>query len=130
MIIDCHGHYTTEPRQVHDFRKKQTEAAGRHEHLAPGDLNITDDQIRESLEGAQLKLQRERGTDLTIFSPRAAGMGHHIGDLRTSTAWSRLSNDLIHRVCTLYPRNFVGVCHCRNRRASRRRPASTNSNVA
>ena len=38
-------------------------------------LKITDDEIRESLEGAQLKLQRERGTDLTIFSPRAMRHG-------------------------------------------------------
>jgi len=27
LIVDCHGHYTTEPKQLHDFRKKQTEAA-------------------------------------------------------------------------------------------------------
>jgi 4-oxalmesaconate hydratase len=110
MIIDCHGHYTTEPQQLHDFRKKQTEAAAMNEHLAPWDLKITDDQIRESLEGAQLKFQRERGTDLTIFSPRAAGMGHHVGNQTTSKEWSRLCNDLIQRVCTLYPRNFIGVC--------------------
>jgi 4-oxalmesaconate hydratase len=110
MIIDCHGHYTTEPQQLHDFRKKQTEAAAKNEHLAPWDLKITDDQIRESLEGAQLKFQRARGTDLTIFSPRAAGMGHHVGNQTTSKEWSRMCNDLIHRVCTLYPRNFIGVC--------------------
>ena len=41
---------------------------------------MCDDEIRESIEGNQLHLQRERGTDLTIFSPRASGMGHHIGD--------------------------------------------------
>ena len=41
---------------------------------------MSDDEIRASIEGAQLKFQRERGTDLTIFSPRASGMGHHIGD--------------------------------------------------
>ena len=23
MIIDCHGHYTTEPQKLHDFRKQQ-----------------------------------------------------------------------------------------------------------
>jgi 4-oxalmesaconate hydratase len=110
MIIDCHGHYTTEPQQLHDFRKKQTEAAAKSEHLAPWDLKITDDQIRESLEGAQLKFQRERGTDLTIFSPRAAGMGHHIGNQTTSKEWSRMCNGLINRVCNLYPKNFIGVC--------------------
>jgi len=38
---------------------------------------ISDDQIRDSLENAQLKLQRARGTDLTIFSPRASAMAHH-----------------------------------------------------
>ena len=27
MIIDCHGHYTTEPKDLHRFRAQQTEAA-------------------------------------------------------------------------------------------------------
>src|SRR5213076_2606327 len=75
-----------------------------------GNMKITDDQIRESLEGAQLKLQRERGTDITIFSPRASGMGHHIGDFSVSQEWTQICNDLIHRVCTLFPKNFIGVC--------------------
>ena len=26
MIIDCHGHYTTEPQKLHDFRKNQIAA--------------------------------------------------------------------------------------------------------
>jgi 4-oxalmesaconate hydratase len=55
-------------------------------------------------------LQRERGTDLAIFSPRASAMGHHVGNEATSQAWTRLCNDMIHRVCTLYPKNFIGVC--------------------
>ena len=59
--------------------------------------------------GGQLKLQRERGTDLTIFSPRAAGMGHHLGDAATSEAWASACNELIHRVCSLFPQNFIGV---------------------
>jgi 4-oxalmesaconate hydratase len=111
MIIDCHGHYTTEPAQLIDFRQRQIKALkegfGRPSRAM---LTITDDEIRASLEGAQLKLQRERGTDLTIFSPRASGMGHHIGDAAISLEWSQACNELIHRVCTLYPRNFVGVC--------------------
>ena len=73
-------------------------------------IRISDDAIRESLENAQLKLQRERGTDLTIFSPRASAMAHHIGTELTSMEWSRACNDLIARVCSLYPENFVGVC--------------------
>ena len=70
---------------------------------------MTDDEIRETIEGGQLKVQRERGTDLTIFSPRAAGMGHHLGDAATSEAWASACNELIHRVCSLFPKNFVGV---------------------
>ena len=111
MIIDCHGHYTTAPKALQDYRDAQI-AALKDPAQPPYDakINISDDQIRESLEGAQLKLQRERGTDVTIFSPRASAMAHHIGTATTSADWSRRCNDLIHRVCTLYPSNFVGVC--------------------
>jgi 4-oxalmesaconate hydratase len=111
MIIDCHGHYTTAPKALEEFRKRQIEGL-KNPAVSPAkdSLAITDDQLRESLEGAQLKLQRERGTDLTIFSPRAGGMGHHIGNAATSQQWSEICNELIHRICTLYPENFVGVC--------------------
>ena len=81
MIIDCHGHYTTAPRELEAYRQRQI--AGLKDPSpshSKETLNISDDQIRESLENAQLKLQRERQIDLTIFSPRAVGMGHHIGN--------------------------------------------------
>ena len=111
MIIDCHGHYTTAPKALQVYRDAQI--AGLKNPANPqtkGLVAITDDEIRESLENAQLKLQRERGTDVTIFSPRASAMAHHIGDATTSLHWSQHCNDLIARVCALYPRNFVGVC--------------------
>ncbi len=111
MIIDCHGHYTTAPKELEAYRQKQIADLKDPSHVAvKGTLSISDDQIRESIDKAQLKLQRERGTDVTIFSPRAAGMGHHIGNATTSLHWSLVCNDLIHRVCSLYPQNFVGVC--------------------
>lgn len=110
MIIDCHGHYTTAPKEMEAYRNAQI-AGLENPSLNPTEApKISDDQIRESLENAQLKLQRERGTDVTIFSPRASTMAHHIGNADTSLQWSRVSNDLIHRVCALYPQNFVGVC--------------------
>ncbi len=111
MIIDCHGHYTTAPKALQAYRDAQIAGLKDPAHVpAAAKLDISDDQIRESLEGAQLKLQRERGTDVTIFSPRASAMAHHVGNETTSLNWSRACNDLIHRVCTLYPKNFVGVC--------------------
>lgn len=111
MIIDCHGHYTTAPRELEAYRQRQIAGLNDPAHVpSKGTLNISDDQIRETLENAQLKLQRERGTDLTIFSPRAVGMGHHIGNATTSLHWAQVCNELIYRVCTLYPDNFAGVC--------------------
>src|SRR5215211_2783388 len=111
MIIDCHGHYTTAPRELELFRDRQLAGlADASRRPTSTNLGISDDQIRDSLEKAQLKFQRERGTDVTIFSPRAAGMAHHVGTAETGQVWARICNDLIHRVCTLYPENFVGVC--------------------
>jgi len=111
MIIDCHGHYTTAPKGLQAFRDAQlAELKNPPATRTKGSVNITDDEIRTSLEGAQLKLQRERGSDVTIFSPRASAMAHHIGDATTSLHWTEHCNDLIYRVVSLYPQNFVGVC--------------------
>ena len=83
MIINCHGHYTTEPKDLHRSRKDQTAAANAKDKVAippRSGLKMHDDEIRGSIEQNQRKFQKERGADLTIFSPRASGMGHHIGD--------------------------------------------------
>jgi 4-oxalmesaconate hydratase len=111
MIIDCHGHFTTAPKTLHAWRAKQL-AAVNDPANAPkaSDLNIGDDEIRAAIEGGQLKLQQERGGDLTIFSPIAGQMAHHLGNQQTSYAWSELCNDLIYRVCQLFPDNFAAVC--------------------
>jgi len=110
MIIDCHGHYTTAPKELMAFREAQLARFADPGKPEAALADISDDAIRESIESNQLKAQRERGADLTIFSPRAAGMAHHEGDEATSKAWARVCNDLIHRVVTLFPDNFIGVC--------------------
>jgi 4-oxalmesaconate hydratase len=111
MIIDCHGHYTTAPAQLGAYRDQQkAELKKNPAHEAvKGTIAISDDELRASVENAQLKLQRERGTDVTIFSPRASWMGHHVGNESTSRAWTEHCNDLIYRLTRLYPKNFVGV---------------------
>jgi len=109
MIIDCHGHFTTAPKELQAFRDEQIAGLKTHQHAAKRPLSITDDQLREAVQ-PQLKFQSDRGTDVTIFSPRASAMAHHIGDLTTSTDWTEHCNDLIYRVCELFPKNFVGVC--------------------
>ncbi len=72
---------------------------------------VTDDEIREGVGNGQLKLQQERGGDLTLFSPIAGLMSHHLGNERTSLEWA----DGIERhrqagLTELYPDNFVPVC--------------------
>lgn len=111
MIIDCHGHYTTTPPGVRAWREAQKQAVARDPGYVgdKGGLDVSDDELRESLESAQLALQRARGTDLTIFSPRASWMGHHVGNEHTSRHWTQHQNELIRRVCDLYPENFAPV---------------------
>jgi 4-oxalmesaconate hydratase len=111
MIIDCHGHYTTAPRALGLWRNAQIAAFDDPKHVPrKGTLSITDDEIRESLETWQLRLQRERGTDLVLFSPGAGSMAHHIGNAITSLHWSQHCNDLIYRACMIFPDSFAGVC--------------------
>ncbi len=109
MIIDCHGHYTTAPAAHNDWRDAQ-KAAFKDGSAAPAYPRISDDEIRETIEQNQLRLIRERGADMTIFSPRASAMAHHVGDAGVSQAWSAVNNDLIARVVELFPDVFVGVC--------------------
>jgi 4-oxalmesaconate hydratase len=107
MIIDVHGHYTTAPPELRAWRQRQIAAIGTPFNEA---LKISDDQLRETLETGQIKLQRDRGTDYTLFSPTAGGMEHHVGTFETSYLWSRTVNDVIYRCCSLFPENFVPVC--------------------
>jgi len=80
VIIDCHGHYTTAPAAHNAWREAQKHAfkAGT---APPPYPDISDEDIRETIEQNQLRLLRERGADLTIFSPRASAMEHHVGDV-------------------------------------------------
>lgn len=107
MIIDCHGHFTTAPQPLARWRQEQIDALSGG---APAPVHgpvIGDDELREAVEPNQLRLMDERGTDMTIFSPRASFMAHHIGGFAESSAWSRICNDTCARVRDLYPERFA-----------------------
>ncbi len=109
MIIDCRGHQTLVPKAHTDFRaaqKARLEDPSRPRPPLPG---MHDDEIAEIIENNQLKLLKERGGDITIFSPRASAMEPHVGDRETAIDWSRACNDLIHKVTELFPDSFIGV---------------------
>jgi 4-oxalmesaconate hydratase len=109
LIIDCHGHYTVLPKAHDDWRVAQ-KAAYKAGQSAPPYPDIGDDEIRETLEANQIRLLRERGADMTIFSPRASAMAPHVGDESVALQWARVNNDLIKRCTDLYPEIFAPVC--------------------
>ena len=110
MIIDCHGHYTTAPEPHNVWREAQKANFKAGGDVDPAYPDISDDEIRESIEQNQLRLIKQRGADLTVFSPRASTMAHHVGNEDVSKAWTRRCNDLIQRVVELFPEYFIGVC--------------------
>ncbi|GGL33664.1 amidohydrolase [Phycicoccus endophyticus] len=108
MIIDCHGHFTTAPPQLAAWRERQVAAVGDPANAPdPAELDIPDEDLLAAVEGNQLPMMDARGSDLTVFSPRASFMAHHVGDLAVSTTWARICNDLVHRVSTLVPDRFA-----------------------
>ena len=110
LIIDVHGHYTTAPKALEEWRNKQI-AGIKDPTVMPkvADLKISDDELRESIELNQLTKMKERGSDLTIFSPRASFMAHHIGDVNISSTWASICNELCYRVSQLFPDHFIGA---------------------
>ncbi len=110
MIIDCHGHFTTTPPEHQAFRDQQIARLADPALPEPKPAQISDDALREAIEGNQLRMMRERGHDLTVFSPKASGMEHHVPDRDVATMWAQVSNDLVHRVVELFPNHFAGVC--------------------
>ena len=108
MIIDIHGHYTTAPKALEAWRKRQVAGIGHPGTMPkPSELRIGDDELRESIEANQLRVMRERGIDVTVFSPRASFMAHHIGDFQVSSTWAAICNELCYRVSGLFPGSFV-----------------------
>jgi len=110
MIIDCHGHYTTAPPAHQAFRDAQLAWVSDRSGPVPQRPDIPDADIRASIEDNQLRVLRERGGDLMIFSARASSMGHHVPDPGIARDWARACNDLTARVAAMFPEHFAAVC--------------------
>ena len=106
MIVDVHAHYTQAPPQLDAYRGKQLSNMNRP---TKGSISISDEQIEQSV---QLNLQQmaAKGVDRLVFSPRASGMGHDFGGELISRYWTKANNDLIGRVCKMFPDKFIPCC--------------------
>ena len=110
MIIDIHGHYTTEPQALLTFRDKQLAGlADPTRRPASTDLGITDEMLRQERAAAAQVPEgaRQRPHDLLAARRRHGAPRRHRG--RPARSGRACRNDLIHRICTLLPDNFVGV---------------------
>ena len=106
--IDIDGHCTTAPRPLEARRKQQI--ADIHDPASKpkvADLKIIDDELRETIEANQPRVMNQRGSDLTIFSPRASFMAHHIGDFQVYSTWAAICGGLCFRVGGLFPHRFI-----------------------
>jgi 4-oxalmesaconate hydratase len=78
MIIDCHGHFTTAPKALEDWRQRQI-ASLNTPALAPSvsELRISDDELRDAIASNQLRLMRERdGSDDLLAARVVHGAPH------------------------------------------------------
>lgn len=105
MRIDVHAHFTTAPPALDAYRGRQTSLLNRPRR---GALAISDDELDASVAPLIAQMD-ERGIDVLLFSPRAAGMGHDLGDEAVSRNWTEVNNDLIARVCERFPTRLVPV---------------------
>ena len=105
MIIDVHAHYTQASPKLDAYRGRQVSSQNKP---AKGSLNISDDEIIASLQG-NIRQMKERRIERVMFSPRASGMGHEFGPELVSRYWTEVNNDLIGRVCRLFPEQFSPV---------------------
>ena len=107
------------PRPLHDRAGRRTRRSARRSSPGsptrrcrePALAEIGDDEIRESIENNQLRLLRERGGDLMIFSPQASAMEHHVADPATAVGvGAGVQRPRSHRVVGLFPEHFAGAC--------------------
>jgi 4-oxalmesaconate hydratase len=106
MIIDVHAHYTQAPAQLDAYRGRQLSNLNRP---VKGGISVSDEQIIQSVQ-KNLKQMSDKNLDRLVFSPRASGMGHDFGSELISRYWTEINNDLIGRVCKMFPDKFVPCC--------------------
>jgi 4-oxalmesaconate hydratase len=106
VIVDIHGHFTTAPPQLDAYRGRQLAALNRPTR---SDMVISEAALDDALEPV-IRQMDARGIDVVFLSPRAAGMGHDIGDFSISRFWTEVNNDLIARACARFPTRLVPVC--------------------
>jgi 4-oxalmesaconate hydratase len=107
-VIDVHNHYTTVPAALNVYRAGQI--SGGNQPRPFKSSSISDEAIVASVKDKQIAHMAMKGIDRLIFSPQAGAMGHQFGGELISRYWTQACNDMIHRVCTLFPDKLLPSC--------------------
>ncbi len=112
MIVDVHGHVSA-PESLYAYKANLLSHRGAH---GRGRVAPSDDQLREAVEGASESFGQshlahldEAGIDLQLISPRPYTMMHSEEPARLVQWFSEETNNVIRRVCDLYPARFRGI---------------------
>jgi len=109
MIVDVHGHVSA-PDGLYAYKANLLSHRGAH---GRGGAALSDDQLRAAVETANrafgishLEHLDAAGIDVQIISPRPYTMMHSEEPAKLVQWFSEETNNVIHRVCGLYPDRF------------------------
>lgn len=113
MILDIHGHVSA-PTELYAYKANLLSHRGAH---GRGHLSITDDQLRQAQQepnqafGGMSHLGHldAAGIDMQFISPRPYTMMHSEEPAKIVEWYTEETNNVIHRVCKLFPERFRGV---------------------
>lgn len=111
MIIDCHAHLSG-PKAYWAYKAGLISHRGAH---GRGHLAISDEDVlaawnaKEMAPTGHLDHMKTCAIDVQCISPRPFQMMHSESPGKIVHYWTEVTNDLIHRSCTLMPDKFFGV---------------------
>jgi 4-oxalmesaconate hydratase len=107
-VIDVHDHFTTAPAALNLYRAAQVQNLNKPRPFNTS--SVSDEELVRAVQDRQLAHMAFKGIDRLIFSPQASAMGHQFGGELVSRYWTRACNDLIERVCRLFPDKLLPAC--------------------
>lgn len=112
MVIDVHGHVSA-PESLYAYKANLLSHRGAH---GRGRVEVSDDQLREGvMRGggpfgiSHLEHLDGAGIDLQLISPRPYTLMHSEEPAKVVEWFGEETNNLIHRLCGLFPDRFRGV---------------------
>ncbi len=110
MIVDIHGHVVAPP-ELYAYQSLLMASGGIHGKQPP---KVSDEQLIHALfpprpDKKHVDLLDEVGTDIQFISPRPFQMMHSAKPEKIVHWYTEAANDIIARVCKLFPNRFRGV---------------------